>query len=134
MTSRPPVFVAGIVLLVLLSLVNLASLALPGGEDGIPVEVLYLGTTLGAIGLVAAFGLWQGKRWGLIVAAVVLVLSALSAAPGLTEAPTPELQLAATAGVVLSTVNLVLLLVPRSRRFFASQRRKQVPSSQSRMD
>lgn len=120
MPRRPRVLVVGIVLFVLLSLVNVASFALPGGEDGIPVEVLYLGVALGVVGLAAAVGLWLGRRWALVVAAVVLVVSALSAAPGLFFAPSPDLQLAATAGVVLSIANLVLLLVPRSRRFFAS--------------
>jgi hypothetical protein len=120
MPNRPGTLVVGILLFVLLSLVNLASFALPSGEDGIPVEVLYLGVGLGIVGLAAAFGLWRGRRWALAIAAVVLLLSALSAAPGLFFAPSPELRLAATAGVVLSIVNLVLLLVPRSRRFFAA--------------
>jgi hypothetical protein len=119
-SSRPPALVAGIVLFVLLSVANLASFAMPGGEDGIPIEVLYLGVALGIVGLGAAYGLWQGNRWALAVAVVVLLLSGMSAAPGLFFAPSTALQLAATAGVVLSIVNLILLLVPGSRRFFTA--------------
>jgi hypothetical protein len=119
MHARPRVLVAAILLFVLLSLVNLASLALPSGEDGIPIEVLYLGVALGIIGLLAAWGLWRGHRWALVISVLVLFISILSAAPGLFFAPSTELQLAAGAGVVASVLNLVLLLVPPSRRFFA---------------
>jgi hypothetical protein len=119
MHARPRVLVAAIVLFVLLSLMNLASLAMPSGDDGIPIEVLYLGVALGIIGLLAAWGLWRGHRWALVVAVLVLLLSLLSAAPGLFFAPSSELQLAAGLGVVASLLNLVLLLVPPSRRFFA---------------
>jgi uncharacterized membrane protein len=117
--ARPRALIIAIVLLVLLSLANIAFIAAPSDEDGIPKEVLYLGVVLGIVGLVAAFGLWKGKRWALLAAVVVLLLSILSAAPGLVFAPSTELWISAVVGIAVSLLNLVLLLLPASRRFVA---------------
>jgi hypothetical protein len=116
--ARPRPVIFGIVLLVLLSLANIAFIAAPSDEDGIPKEVLYLGVVLGIVGLVAAFGLWQGRRWALVVAVIVLLLSILSAAPGLVFAPSAELWISAVVGIAASLLDLILLLLPVSRRSF----------------
>ena len=118
-TSRPTTLVIAIVLLVLYSLASFLPFPVPEGEEGPPAVVIYGGYVLGILGLVAAFGLWQGKRWGLILALVVVVLGMLSAAPGIVFAPTAGLQIAATAGVVGGVIILVLLLLPSSRRSVA---------------
>src|SRR6266852_2009133 len=83
-TSRPGVLTIAAILLGLISLLSLATPLLAGPP--LPVKVLAVVT--GLIGLLAAYGLWQAKRWGMIVAIIVSALNALSAAPGLLAMPT----------------------------------------------
>ncbi len=118
-TRRPTALVIGIVLLVLLSLSNIATIAAPAGEDGIPLVVIWGSVVLGIAGLVAAVGLWQRRRWGMPAALVVLVLGLLSSLPGLIDAPSAGLWVAAAVTFVGSAVNIVLLLLPPARRQFA---------------
>jgi uncharacterized membrane protein (DUF2068 family) len=89
-----------------------------GGSD-IPTFVIYASIAVGVIGLVGAFGLWRVRRWGALLSAVVLVLSALLAAPGIVFAPTLALHLIASLGVLIAVVVLTLILLPSSRRAYA---------------
>jgi hypothetical protein len=73
---------------------------------------------LGVLGLVAVAGLWMLKRWSMWLAIVLSVLGILSAAPGLTAAPTPLLRLLATVGVVGSALIILLVVLPNSRRAY----------------
>jgi peptidoglycan/LPS O-acetylase OafA/YrhL len=116
MPTRPlPVIIAAI-LLALFSLLNLlAPLLLVGGP---PAFVIYLSVVLGVLGLVAVAGLWMLKRWSMWLAIVLSVLGILSAAPGLTAAPTPLLRLLATVGVVGSALIILLVVLPNSRRAY----------------
>jgi hypothetical protein len=119
MRPRPvPVTVAAI----LMGLGSLANFPLPllPGSEGIPAVVVYGGVVLGIVGLVAAVGLWRLRRRGLWLTIVVSALNLLAAAPGLTEAPNAALQAAAAAGVVVSAVSVVLVLLPASRRALAA--------------
>jgi hypothetical protein len=115
MRQRPlPVTVAAVIQ-VLFSLLNLPGPLLPGSEQ-IPAIVIYGGIVLGVAGLVASAGLWMLKKWGLWLTVVVNVLGALSAAPGVFAAPNAALQGAAIAGVVVSALVIVLVVLPSSRR------------------
>src|SRR5215210_2711370 len=115
MRSRPlPVTVAAVIQ-ALSSLLSLPGPLLPGSE-GVPAVVLYSGIVLGVAGLVASAGLWMLKKWGLWLTIIVNVLGALSAAPGLVAAPNATLQAAALAGVVVSVLVIVLVVLPGSRR------------------
>jgi hypothetical protein len=118
MRSRPlPVTVAAIIQ-VLVSLLSLPGPLLPGSE-GVPAVVLYSGIVLGVAGLVASAGLWTLKKWGLWLTIVVNVLGGLSAAPGVGAAPNAALQAAALAGVLISALIIVLVVLPSSRRALA---------------
>jgi hypothetical protein len=118
MRSRPlPVTVAAIIQ-VLVSLLSLPGPLLPGSE-GVPAVVLYSGIVLGVAGLVASGGLWTLKKWGLWLTIVVNVLGGLSAAPGVGAAPNAALQAAALAGVLISALIIVLVVLPSSRRALA---------------
>ena len=119
MRSRPvPVTVAAI-LLALCSLMSLPGPLLPGAE-GVPEVVLYSGIVLGIVGLVAAVGLWMLKKWSLWLTIVVSVLNILSAAPGVAFAPNAALQAAATIGVLVPALIIVLVVLPTSRRTLAA--------------
>ena len=58
------------------------------------------------------------KRWSMWLAIVFCVLGILSAAPGLTEAPTAQLRILATVGVVRSALIILLVVLPSSRRAY----------------
>ena len=119
MRSRPvPVTIAAVIQ-VLFSLLSLPGPLLPGSE-GVPAVVLYSGIVQGGVGLVASAGLWMLKKWGLWLTIVVNVLGGLSAAPGVVAAPNAPLQAAAVAGVVVSALIIVLVVLPTSRRAFAA--------------
>jgi hypothetical protein len=123
-TQRPMAITAAAVLQVLLSLAVLAfsiPMLLSGGAapDGPPAFINALGVVIGALGLVAALGLWQCMRWGVIATIVLRVVDSLSGAPGVVFAPTMALRLASVLGIALSIVVIVLLLLPASRRAYA---------------
>ena len=113
--DRPRTLVLGIALLALISVVNLVSVFIPTDEEGPPAFIIWAGVVLGLLGLGAAVALWQRRRWALWLAVVVLVLSILSAAPGIPFAPSTGWRIAALVGVIVGVVNLWLLLRPDAR-------------------
>ena len=116
MRSRPTSVTVAAVLLALSSLLNLVPLPV----EGVPAVVVYGALVLGVVGLVAAAGLWVLKRWGVWLAVAVSALNLVSAAPGIFAAPTAALRVAATTGVVVSALIIVLVVLPASRRAFAA--------------
>ena len=116
MRSRPTPVTVAAVLLALSSLLNLVPLPV----EGVPAVVVYGALVLGVVGLVAAAGLWLLKRWGFWLAVAVSALNLLSAAPGIFAAPTAALRVAATTGVLVSALIIVLVVVPSSRRAFSA--------------
>ncbi len=119
MCSRPLPLTVAAIIQALFSLLSLPGPLLPGSE-GVPAVVLYSGILLGVAGLVASAGLWMLKKWGLWLTIIVNVLGALSAAPGVFAAPNAALQAAATAGVLISALIIVLVVLPSSRRALAA--------------
>ena len=102
-------------LLVLISLGNLATPLLAGP----PVAVKVLSVMMGLLGLLAAYGLWNRKRWGMIVAIVVSALNALSGVPGLFVQPNLPATLAAAVGIAISVFIIVLTVLPSARAAYA---------------
>ncbi len=118
MRSRPQTVTVAAIVLAVFSLVNLISPLLP--SEGIPEFIIYLGVVLGIAGLAAAAGLWMLRKWSLWLTIVVSVVNFLLAAPGLAFAPNAALQVAATITVVGSAIIIVLVVLPSSRRAFAT--------------
>jgi hypothetical protein len=118
MRSRPQTVTVAAIVLAVFSLANLISPLLP--SEGIPEFVIYLGVVLGIAGLAAAAGLWMLRKWSIWLTIVVSVVNFLSAAPGLAFAPNAALQVAATITVVGSAIIIVLVVLPSSRRAFAT--------------
>ena len=119
-TDRPRSLTLGVALLVLLSLFSFVPFPIPEGEEGPPAFIIWGSVVLGIVGLVAAVGLWQRRRWGWYLALAVLVLGILSAAPGIPFAPNLLLRLAAFVSVVVGVLAVVLLLRPASRAALAA--------------
>ena len=113
--SRPLVLTLAILFLVLISLGSLAT-PLLGGP---PVPVKVLSVVMGLLGLLAAYGLWNRKRWGMIVAIVVSAINALSGVPGLFVQPNPPATIAAGVGIVISILIIVLTVLPSARAAYA---------------
>jgi hypothetical protein len=62
----------------------------------------------------------NAQKVGPVAPIIVNVLGILSAAPGVAFGPNAALQAAALAGVVVSTLIIVLVVLPSSRRAFAA--------------
>ena len=122
-TQRPlPVTIAAI-LLVLLSLFDFPwpyELLFPMATEAPPAFILYSGYVLGIVGLVVAVGLWMLQRWSLWATIVVCVLNFLAGAPGVVMAPGAALKAVIVLTEVVAVLIIVLVVLPTSRRTFAS--------------
>ena len=116
-TKRPVPVTVAVVLLALLSVLNFVSPLLP---TDYPTIVLFLGGALGVVGLLAAAGLWQMRRWGLLLTIIVSVLNILLAAPGIFAEPHATGKLLAGVTTVGCALVIVLVMRSNSRRAFAA--------------
>jgi hypothetical protein len=108
----------GLALAALLSIGNVPSVLTPtpDGEVGPPILVLWLGTVLGVVGLVAVVIAWRsGNRAALRVAAGALIVTALTALPALFVDINATLKLLAAVSVVLTVIAIVLMFSPDQR-------------------
>jgi uncharacterized membrane protein (DUF2068 family) len=117
--QRPPAVTVAAILLALGSAFGLISTLIPTFSNGIPAVVVYGSAVLGLVGLLAAYGLWTLKRWGVWIAVILSVLNILSAAPGLVFAPTTALLVSAIVGIVVCALIILLVVLPASRRAYA---------------
>jgi hypothetical protein len=120
-THRPMTVTFAAVLLALLSAFGVVATFIPASSEGVPAVVVYGGTALGVLGLIATYGLWTLRRWGVWLSVILSALNLLSAAPGIAFAPTTALFVFATAGVAGSALIIVLALMPASRRAVAAE-------------
>jgi len=103
----------GLALAGLLSLSNVFSAfgdTAPEGEVGPPAVVLWAGTVLGIVGLVAVVIAWRtGNRGALRVAAGAIIITALTAVPAFFVDVPAWLKAAAAVGVLLTIAAVVLM-------------------------
>jgi hypothetical protein len=114
-SRRPLVLTAAAILLGLVSLLALTTPLLPGP----PLPVIILSVVAGIIGLVAVYGLWKAKRWGMILALILSALNALSAAPGPFVQPNLIATIGAGVTVAFSVLIIVLAVLPSARAAYA---------------
>jgi uncharacterized membrane protein (DUF2068 family) len=88
--------------------------------EGVPAVFVYGALMLGIAGLAGAAGLWMLRKWGAWLAVAVCALNLVSAAPGIPFAPDATLRVAATVTILFSALIVVLVVLPASRRAFAS--------------
>ena len=108
------------VLLSLLGIIFSISDLSGANPEGPPIFIIIFSLIIGVLGLATAWGLWQGKRWGVTSTVVLRALDILGTVPGIFFAPTLALQIACAVAVALSVAVIVLLLLPASRRVYAS--------------
>ena len=121
--NRPMTYTVAAILQLLISLAAVvftipiifqgAATADQSGETP-PFFIMVLAFSLGVLGLVSAYGIWRNQKWGVILTIALRAIDALSALPGLTV-PALELKIAASVGVAISIIIIVLLLWPKSR-------------------
>lgn len=109
-TVRPRGLTTGIALLVLISLDGFVPFPIPEGEERPPSFIIWGSVVLGVLGLIAAFGLWQRRRWALWPAIVVLALGILSSVPGISFAPSTPLRVLSGLGVIAGAAALAARL------------------------
>lgn len=122
-TKRPPVLIMAMILMILASLCMGLTSFLPdkGSDPGSPV-MAYGSVVLGVLGLAAAFGLWNIRRWAMWLSISVSVLMALLAAGGIAFAASPLIKGLATVLVVLNVLTVVCVVLPSARQAYVSER------------
>lgn len=124
-TNRPLTATIAIVLLTLMSVTGLIlpllSLLFSLTNPPPPPLIVRVDQILvmGVGGLIAVFGLWKLKRWGLVLTSIIAALSLLVAVYGLLVAPT-EGKWPPGVLFVLNALVLVLVALPATRRAYAA--------------
>lgn len=105
-------FRAGLVVLGLLSLADLAGPVLTDGEHP-PMSVALIGSALGLLSLVLVVFAWRGARRAVVPLIVLRALSALGAVPAFFLGEVPAAAMAAGGLVIaLTALGVALLLMP----------------------
>lgn len=115
-------FRAGLVVLGVLSLADLAAPLMTDGETP-PMEIALIGSALGAVSLLLAALAWRGRTGPAIGLVAVRALSALTAVPAffVSGVPAAVMALAGTA-IALTVIGSVLVLAGLRRPALAGAR------------
>ena len=117
--SRPTALKIAAVLSVLLNLYGIVvvlhylawgAAVLNQADDAPSYFMLIAGFALLIIGIVAAYGVWQNQRWGIVLTLLAHVLDIFAAVPGILFAPTLFLRVGSLIGTVVGLVIIVLCL------------------------
>ncbi|RZT86064.1 hypothetical protein EV383_2952 [Pseudonocardia sediminis] len=106
---------AGLLLLGLLSLVDVAGILLTDGEHP-PIAIAAIGTAIGVVSLALLWFAWRGHRGATIGLVLLRLVSAATAVPAFTEPGVPAAARVAAGAVVVLTVVGCGLVVPALRR------------------
>ena len=120
-TQRPPAVTVAVVLLALLSVLTMVPpslMASPAEASEVPAFVTYLGFILGVVGLVAAYGLWALKRWGVWLTIILSAVNILLSVAPILFGPTVAIQVVNIVSDVAFALIIVLVLLPASRRVY----------------
>jgi hypothetical protein len=84
--------------------------AITQANDSPPFMIGVITLVIVTVQLVAAYGTWKQQRWGIILTILMNALNIVAAAPGILFAPTNQLFIEATAGILVSIIVIVLCL------------------------
>jgi hypothetical protein len=79
-----------------------------------PIGILIGGIVFGLLGLLGSYGIFQGKRWGVVLTIVVRAIDGLLALPGIFVAEGWWLKFTAVLSVVAAVVVIWLLVRDRA--------------------
>jgi uncharacterized membrane protein (DUF2068 family) len=88
--------------------------------------VVYASITVGVLGLIASFGLFKFKRWGMGLAILASAVSAFLGAGGTVYAALPLVKGLGAVLVVLGILIIVLVVLPSVRQAYAAVRIREV--------
>lgn len=117
-TKRSTAVVSALILLVILGVGHLFVPVMPDANK-IPLAVVYGDVALGVLSLVAAYGAWNLKRWGVTLTFIIAALNIVSAAPGVVAAPNTALRVVTAAYVLVSLLIIGLMAMPSDRKVYA---------------
>ncbi len=83
----------------------------PGFTQGIPQVVIVLGSLLGVMGIVSAYGAWHRQKWGIWLTIVLEAANGLLALPGVLFAPNNTARFLAILGVASAVFVIVGMLL-----------------------
>lgn len=114
-TKRSTAVVSALILLVILGVGHLFVPVMPDATK-IPLAVVYGDVALGILSLIAAYGAWNLKRWGMTLTFIVAALNIVSAAPGVVAAPSTGLRVVTAVYVLISLLIIGLMAVSAERK------------------
>jgi hypothetical protein len=100
---------AGLIILALISLGDLAAPLLTDGETP-PMFIALIGSALGLLSLIMVAFAWRGRSWAAVTLVVVRLLSALTAVPAFLEPGVPAIAMT-LAGIAISVTLIGVVLV-----------------------
>lgn len=118
---RPMPVTIAVVLSALLIIGGFASLALPpsSGAEKLPTFVnIIIVAILSIVGIAAAVGLWQLRRWGFVSTVILTALDLLSLLVGIAVRPSIGIKILESVGVLVCAAILVLVTRPEARRAY----------------
>jgi hypothetical protein len=83
--------------------------------DTPPYFIVIMGFILAIVRIVGAYGTWIYQRWGIVLTLVTCAIDGVLAVPGILFAPTRQLQIEATIGVI-ATIAIIMLCLWRDTR------------------
>jgi uncharacterized membrane protein (DUF2068 family) len=122
--TRPRTFSIAAVLMLIYSLIAIAfeipNLMLGMGAqtqyngDGPPFVLVLVNVVAGAMGIVAAFGVWRMQKWAVVLTIVLASIGILTSLPAMLFAP-GMLKLGGAGGAAMAIVIIALLLWPQPK-------------------
>lgn len=88
------------------------------GADEIPAFAIVIGIVAGVLSLIGAWGMWNLRRWGMILTFVLTAINTLTAIPGLFNPPSNWLLAGLIVSIPIGFVILALIALPASRQAF----------------
>ncbi len=114
--SRPASVSAAVVLSILLNVASLPLVFILPGADEIPAPAIAIGVITGLVSVVAAWGMWNLRRWGAITTFVVTLLNTVSSIPGFFNPPSDWILALLIVTTPISIALMVLIAMPSTRK------------------
>jgi hypothetical protein len=123
---RPVAVVTAVLISVIGNTVGAVAFFFLPGSDEIPAAAMVVGTVLAVVAIIAAWGLWNGARWGAIGTVVINALNALSSVPGLFDPPSGQIATGIVISLLLTSILVALIFTPPAHAFWSRGRESSI--------